>query len=255
MSPRPSRGFVDNFPATAGLLLVIAGFFVLEVVLASKMSQDPARGILDHLNNVGAAAVHLGSSVPLLVVQEGEVWRLLAACFLHGSWIHILFNCWVLMDLGRVCEPMLGTEKFITSFVLCGLSGSLASVGYHYFDAMYLGGHLGPGAVGASGALFGFIGLLLAFSIRHRDRNLRNHLLRWLMYMAILSVVLWGILDHAGHVGGFAGGFALGWFVPRYTSSAAASRWRIPCRVAIGLCVVSLGFSIWGMFQKLFEIQ
>jgi rhomboid protease GluP len=247
VSGRYSGRFYDDFPGTAGLLLVVLGFFVLEVVLQGKISEDPHHDFTDHISRPVEAVWVLGSVSNLSVIHDREFWRLLAACFLHFGWVHLLMNCWVLVDLGRTCEPMLGLHRFIATYVLCGLSGSLASVGWQTLRGS------AAHSAGASGALFGFIGLLLAFSLRHRDRLLREQIVRWLVYMGVFSVVFIGWIDHAGHLGGFAAGFVLGWFVPRYISSDAARRWRIPSWTAMAAAAAALGFSVWSMFRTLIE--
>ena len=251
MNRRYSGKFYDDFPATAGLLLVIIGFFILEVILQSKIS-DPvggAGGLSRILGIQGDVTYILGSSNTRSIIRDGEIWRLIAACFLHGGLIHFAMNSYVLMDLGRTCEPLLGFHRFISSYVICGLGSSLTSVGYKYLTKQMI-----PGSVGASGALAGLIGLLLAFSIRHKDHTLRAQLVRWIIFIALITLLIIPRVDHAGHLGGLAIGFALGWFVPRYTSSDSSKRWKIPAWIAMAICAVGLSMSVWGMFQELMEL-
>ena len=250
MNRRYSGKFYDDFPATAGLLLVIIGFFILEVILQSKIS-DPVGGgggLSRILSIQGDVAYILGSSNTRSIIRDGEIWRLIAACFLHGGLFHLFMNSYVLMDLGRTCEPLLGFRRFISSYVICGVGASLASVGYHYFN-----GQMFSQSVGASEALAGLIGLLLAFSIRHKDHTLRAQLIRWILFIALITFFIPRI-DHVGHVGGLVTGFALGWFVPRYTSSEISKRWKIPAWIAMAICAVGLGMSVWGMFQELMKL-
>lgn len=239
-----SGRFYDDFPATAGFLLTIVGFFVLEVVLQGKLSEDVGATLLDHLNTDTQTTYVLGSPIAALVLQDMQVWRLIAGCFLHYGPLHLAMNAWVLIDLGRTSEPLLGVHRFISTYVLCGIGASITSVAYYH-----LTGTLAAPA-GASGALAGLIGLLLGHAIRYHDRRLRDSLLRWIAYIALFSLVI-GNVDHAGHIGGLLGGFAFGWFVPRYTSSGSAKRWRIPAWIAVGACVVALGISVWSMFEFL----
>lgn len=71
-------------------------------------------------------------------------------------------------------------------------------------------------------------------------------MLRWVIYLVIFSLAI-PFIDHAGHFGGLLTGFLFGLFVPRYVTSDIARRWRIPCWIAIVLCSVALGFSVWNL--------
>ena len=108
-----------------------------------------------------------------------------------------------------------------------GLGASLTS----YFIS-------GVASVGASGALCGLFGALLSYSIRHREQVLRESLTRVLFLLVIISMM--PRVDWAAHIGGFAVGFAFGWFTSAYTTSTAASRWRYPGYVAALLMAGSL---------------
>ncbi len=239
--------FYDAFPATAGLLLTVFGFYLLEIVLGYKLSDDPTKGLWSHvLIGDPRVVIPLGGLSESLVVEDRQLWRLLAACFLHFGPIHILFNCIVLMDLGRLLEPMLGLHRFITTYLACGVLASAASVGWQML--------FGPAlSAGASGALCGLIGVLLGFSIRHRDRRLREQMVRWVIYLAIFSIII-PFIDHAAHAGGLVAGFVFGLFVPSYVTSTATTRWVVPAWLAMTACAVSLGFAIWGLFETLGRI-
>lgn len=89
-----------------------------------------------------------------------EPWRFLTAAFLHSipMPLHVGFNCWALWVVGRALEPLLGHVKLLVSFVICAVSASLACCVWTLAD---------PNAwltvtVGASGAVFGFFGIMLA---------------------------------------------------------------------------------------------
>ena len=81
-------------------------------------------------------------------VAEGEWYRLLTSGFLHASLIHIGFNMFLLLILGRLLEPSLGTPRFLVLYFASLLAGSLGALVVE------------PNAVtiGASGAVFGHAG-------------------------------------------------------------------------------------------------
>lgn len=80
-------------------------------------------------------------------VMDGQWWRMLSCTFLHGGFMHIAFNGYVLYALGSSLERILGSERFVILYVLSGVGGSLAST---YFLKEGL-------SVGASGAIWGLL--------------------------------------------------------------------------------------------------
>ena len=91
-----------------------------------------------------------------VAVEHGDWWRLWAATFLHGGLVHIGFNVWSLLQLGKLVEAVLGTRRFLVVYALAGMAGSL------------LGCRLTPTipSVGASGAIFGLMGAVAALGVR-----------------------------------------------------------------------------------------
>ncbi len=160
------------------------------------------RGGLDDLNKLR----DLGALDPDLV-QQGEIWRLLSATFLHGNFEHVLGNMIMLYILGIGCEHAFGPWQFLVIYVVSGLCGSLLSL---------TGGRV---SVGASGAIFGLAGALVATLWRHRTRlHVRDRRIG-------LIVVAWGIfqffngalmpeVDNRAHLGGLVGGTVLGLLLP-----------------------------------------
>gem|GEM_PF-4638881 len=85
-------------------------------------------------------------------VDAGDWFRLITALFVHGGILHILFNSYALYYFGLIVEDIYGTEKFLVGYFFTGIVGNLAThVFYH--DTI---------SVGASGAIFGLIGILFA---------------------------------------------------------------------------------------------
>jgi membrane associated rhomboid family serine protease len=133
-------------------------------------------------------------------VDQVEPWRLVTAVFLHASILHILFNMWVLMDIGPQIEELYGSARFLFIYVVTGVGG--------YFLSSLMGNF----SVGGSGALLGLIGVLLAMTMGRRAAGmqmLRQSLIRWLIYIAVLGLLMHGI-DNWAHAGGLATGFLLG---------------------------------------------
>jgi rhomboid protease GluP len=144
---------------------------------------------------------------PLTV--NGEWWRLLTAVFVHGGIIHIGFNMWCLWNLGALAESLYGPWTYAIIYLLCGIGSSLTSVTWH------------PGvpSVGASGAIFGLAGALIAafklgeFSVPKAalSGTLRS-LGAFVFYNLVLGFALPGV-DYAAHIGGLVTGLIIGAFV------------------------------------------
>jgi rhomboid protease GluP len=134
-----------------------------------------------------------------LVDNIAQPWRYVMAVFLHASLLHIGFNMWVLMDVGPIVERLYGSGRTLFIYVATGVCGYVLTSIFN------------SGAVGGSGALLGLVGVLLAMSLGYKSAGmqvLRSSLVRWLIYVAIISF-LPGI-SLLAHLGGFLGGFALG---------------------------------------------
>jgi membrane associated rhomboid family serine protease len=128
-------------------------------------------------------------------VAEGEWYRLVTSGFLHVSIIHIGFNMFLLLILGRLLEPALGTPRFLVLYFASLLAGS--------FGALIVE----PNAltVGASGAVFGLAGAVFVIA---RGRGM-DQLAGEIGFLIIFNLV-WSFVGSnisvGGHIGGLIGG-------------------------------------------------
>ena len=134
---------------------------------------------------------------PVGIAVGGEWWRLLTAAFLHGSFLHIAFNMYVLFALGPTLERILGHGRYLTLYILAALGGGVAS--YAFSDIRTV-------SVGASGAIFGLMGALIV-----AGRRLRYDITQVVILLAI-NVVIGFIspgVDWRAHFGGLIVGAAV----------------------------------------------
>ena len=133
---------------------------------------------------------------PVGIAIYGEWWRLLTSAFLHGSWLHIAFNMYVLFALGPTLERVLGHGRYLVLYLVAALGGSVAS--YAVSDIRTV-------SVGASGAIFGLMGALIV-----AGRRLRYDISQVLILLAVNVVI--GFLapgvDWRAHLGGLVTGAA-----------------------------------------------
>ncbi|MDP2340010.1 MAG: rhomboid family intramembrane serine protease [Deltaproteobacteria bacterium] len=132
---------------------------------------------------------------------SGEVWRLFTACFVHvGTW-HLGLNLWVLWQVGRALERLVGTPRLVLIYVASGIFGFALSVA------------LMPGlTAGASGAVFGVTGALLAIASLTRQRALGRFLLTSFVPFVVATFALGALLpmvNNVAHFGGLLMGFVL----------------------------------------------
>ena len=139
--------------------------------------------------------------------KDGQWWRLGSAMFLHFGLLHLGMNMASLFDGGRLVERMFGPLRFLAIYVLSGLTGNLLSL-------IVQGDRAVSG--GASGAIFGVYGALLAFLWQQRDTLDRREFVRLFwgagLFAAITIVLGLNIpgIDNGAHIGGFISGLLAG---------------------------------------------
>jgi len=145
------------------------------------------------------------------LIADGQVWRLITSMFLHVGMMHLLFNSYALFAFGMEVERLYGSGRFLAIYLLAGLGGSLISFAF------------GPNlSAGASGAIFGLLGTMVAYFRRHREtfgawgRQRLVNLLGVAGLNLVLGFTVPGI-DNLAHLGGMVSGAILGWaLAPQY---------------------------------------
>ena len=132
-------------------------------------------------------------------VASGEWWRLISSGFLHANLIHVAMNCFVLYQLGQIVEPALGRLRYGLVYGVAMLTGG--------FGVMLLD----PNAftVGASGAVFGLMGVTVAL-MRARGVNVFDTGLGGMILLNLVITFTIPGISVGGHVGGLVGGFVAG---------------------------------------------
>ena len=147
------------------------------------------------------------------LILDGEIWRLFTSMFLHIGLAHLFFNSYALFIFGPEMERLYGPDRFIIIYVLAGLFGSLASFGSRGPEVF---------SAGASGAIFGVIGMNLVYFILHRKtfgRFGRQRMMNTLLIIGINLVFGFTIpgIDNLAHIGGLIAGAVIGYgLAPRY---------------------------------------
>lgn len=153
------------------------------------------------------------------VIEYKEYYRLFTAMFLHFDITHLLNNMVTLGVVGMNVEPMIGKIRFILVYLFSGVCGNLLSLAFDVHTGNYAIG------AGASGAIFGITGALLALTILNRGR-LRNVTRQGMMFMIGINLYLGFVsegVDNLAHIGGLLGGMILTFLIaPRKKRRAEA---------------------------------
>lgn len=150
----------------------------------------------------------------------GQWWRLVSAMFVHIGLLHIAVNMWALYELGLLTEQIYGAPTTLVLYLLTGVAGSIASVAFNPVIV----------TAGASGAIFGLAGVLIATLAldRHgfRSRALKIALASLIAFAGynLTYGFLKGGIDNGAHLGGLVCGLALGVVLGRNRAKEGAPR-------------------------------
>ena len=206
----------------------VAVFIGMVLAIGGTMLSDPS----------GQALVAWGANFGPQTVG-GQWWRLLTCLFVHGGLLHIAANMYWLWVFGRQAESLYGHWTFAAIYLLSGLGGSVASI---YWNPVVL-------SVGASGAVFGIAGALIAsfylgeFSL---PRSAVSGMLQNLVAFAVIILVFGAVsahTDNAAHVGGLAMGLLLGALIAKVAPAHDAVVQRIGV-LLVGAALVA-GGGLW----------
>lgn len=211
-----------NAFVTPAIVFLLALTFVLSLVRGADVLRPSAQALLDAGGDYGPALL------------AGEWWRLGSATLLHAGLLHLAFNVWALWNAGLFAERIFGNAAYLVLYVASGLGASLLSVAVRPLVV----------SVGASGAIFGVYGALLAFVLTHHGvftkdflAAQRNSLFAFVAYNLLFGLTQPNI-DLWGHAGGFATGFLAGLALSRDLLAPKAHRVRrVLAAVALALAL------------------
>ncbi|MDQ6933257.1 MAG: rhomboid family intramembrane serine protease [Candidatus Eremiobacteraeota bacterium] len=172
------------------LTRILVGINVLVYIwLSLSGGSSDQRSLVDHGAIYGPSVAH------------GEYWRILTGTFLHSGILHIVLNMLALYQVGSLVEYLLGSPRMLAVYFLSALGAGFAVLRFN-FDVP---------VVGASGAIFGLFGALLAIGMRlgPRGRTLVSQALPIIILNILFGFSMKNIANSA-HIGGLATGFIAG---------------------------------------------
>jgi rhomboid protease GluP len=215
-------------PVTTALL--IANILMLGISWMALVAAGGGKGLSILWGLGGATQYRLGASFPFSIFYMHEWWRVVTAMFLHGGLLHIGFNMMALLQLGPAIEELYGSARYLFIYVFAGAFGFLVSAGFGNFS------------LGASGALLGLVGVMLAITTKRGGsymRELRSRLVSSVVILFAIGFMGMGI-DNYAHGAGLAAGFVLGkLFADRQPANANERRRAYALGWLAGLVVLA----------------
>src|SRR5215216_2017630 len=226
----------------------------------------------------GLSAAVLGQGFPdtVLLLYGAELkslidapnyqwWRFITPMFVHINVLHLLMNMFSLLILGPFVEKLYGSAKFVVFWVVTGIAGSVGS--YLAVRPALATGPLGSfifhsvdvPAAGASGALFGLIGVLFVFGIKFRrelpegfKRVFGTGLLPIIFINLFIGFIGRSFISNSAHLSGLFAGAALALFVDYRRPGARASintAWRVLQVLSLAVIVLA-GYKVIRNFNR-----
>jgi len=138
------------------------------------------------------------------VLYHFQIWRLATYMFLHGDFLHILFNMFFLWMFGRELEYEWGGREFLKFYFICGIGAGLLNI---VVSSSW--------TIGASGAIYG---IMVAYALLYPNREILIYFLfpvkikyfvSFLVFIAFFSTMgaQRDMIAHAAHLGGAVIGF------------------------------------------------
>jgi rhomboid protease GluP len=201
----------------------------------------------------------------LINPPNNQWWRFVTPMFVHIDILHLFMNMFSLLILGPCVEKLYGSAKFVVFWVVTGIAGVVGS--YLTIRPSLARGVLGtfifhatdvPSA-GASGALFGLVGVLFVFGIKFRrelpegfKRVFGTGLLPIIFINLFIGFIGRSFIGNSAHLAGLFTGAALALFVDYRRPGARASIttiWRVLQVISLAIIVVA-GYKVVRNFNR-----
>jgi membrane associated rhomboid family serine protease len=218
-APKVKTAMQANSPAVLTIIGICIVVYILEAISPSIVVRFASRP---------------------LWIADGEWYRLLTPIFLHAPLgaqlgiLHILFNMYILRIYGPQVEEAFGSARFVVLFLVTGFLGSVASYAFGACNTL---------GVGASGAIFGIVGVLLVLLYNRRTSSFVADYMRSLLFFIGINLVFGFAvagIDNLAHIGGLVSGVALGW---GFDGSAPGDQ-SVGRQAATTLAVVAIGVAL-----------
>ena len=232
------------------IIFLIANFFVFMLMWnSSGMSSTVLWGAFPE-----EVLYAYGAKTNYLIHHAHQWWRFVTPVFIHVNLPHVLINMYSLWVIGPWVEKLYGSAKFVVFWILTGIAGVVASYltvipgSRPGLIASFLIKSSDEPSAGASGALFGLVGVLFVFGLKYRrelpegfKRAFGTGMLPVILLNLGIGFLGRGFIDNAAHMGGLLSGAALASVVSYKRPGASAGMtiaWRVAQIAALVLVLV-----------------
>lgn len=232
-APRPRR---VNLPAaepgyflSTWLVGACVLLFLLEVAAAAGALGG--ENMLAALMNVPATLLYKMGARNGAAILDGQWYRLVVPIFLHGGFLHLLFNGMALLQIGPLAEQAFGRSRLFIIYIVAGIAGNILGI-------LFIPESVG---IGASGALFGLIGATALYGHNRHDslgHYIRNIMIRWALFSLMFGFIVRGV-DNYAHIGGLIAGTATSYLLGDADSKPHGFE-SVLNGVAVGLVLATL---------------
>ena len=197
----------------------------------------------DFLSPGNRSLLILGSTGTIPIFQLHRWWSLVAANYLHGSLLHILFNMIALWQIGQMAIKEYGAYRMFVIYTLGGVAGFLLSLlaGVSF-------------TIGASAAVCSLIGAILYYG-KSRGGTYGRHVYSQVGGWAI-SIFVFGLMipriNNWGHGGGMIAGILLGYLLGYQEQTRENIRHKFLAAGCVILTALVLIWAIFGSFLYIF---
>jgi len=238
------------------IVFIVANFFVFLLMWeADGMPSSIVLGVFGE-----GTLLSFGAKTNYTIGYLHEWWRFVTPVFIHVNMIHLMMNMYGLWVLGPWVEKLYGSARFVVFWIVTGICGVVAS----YLTvipgsrpgvvASFLIKYEDVPSAGASGALFGLIGVLFVFGLKYRHElpeGFKRAFGAGMLPVILLNVAIGflgrGIIDNAAHMGGLFSGAALAAVVSYKRPGEPAGvtiAWRVAQIAVLLLVLVSFFFVV-----------
>lgn len=215
----------DHFISRLILTINIA-IFVMMLIADIRAGGDTSQVLM----RPGNTTFYAFGGRLISLINQGEWWRIITPNFIHLGIMHLLFNSFALYQIGPLVEELYGSQKFIFLYLATGIVSNLAA--YTFFI----------NGAGASGSIFGLIGLMAVYGYRIGGAFGRGLMRQMLIWAAFGILMGFGIgADNVSHIGGMIAGAVFGFIIKpeEPSTSRAAFGWNTAAVASAALVTIS----------------
>jgi rhomboid protease GluP len=169
----------------------------------------------------------------------GQFWRAFTSTYIHIGFPHLAVNMWSLWQVGRLTERILGKWAYALVYTATGIAASLTSL---LWNPMRV-------SAGASGALFGIVGALIAALYLGKlpyPKPMTQRILKNLVVVVAVNLLFGagaGFVDNSAHIGGLIAGLAIGALLASQLNQPPEQRVSHERLIftAVALCLIGFG--------------